>query len=83
VLRGTRTAVRLDADRASVPVHAGADTALRRPLAAAHGVTLATTRDSAAYAPSGLGFGASNLSAVLRRGGVAETVVVSRLGRVR
>ena len=83
VLRATRAAVRLDAAAAAVSVHVGADTALRRPLGSLHGVTLATTRDSMAYAPNGLGFGAANLSAVVRRGARAETVVVSRLGRVR
>jgi len=36
-----------------------------------------------AYAPNGLGYGASNLTLVLRRGERAETLVVSRLGRVR
>ena len=30
----------------------------------------------------GLGVGAANLSVILTRGGVADTVVVSRLGRV-
>ena len=83
VLRGTRAAVRLDGGAGAIAVHVGGDTALRRPLAEAYGVTLTSTRDSAAYAASGLGFGASNLSAVLTRGAAAETVVVSRLGRVR
>jgi len=36
-----------------------------------------------AYAPNGLGYGASNLTVVLRRGSAAETIFVSRLGRVR
>ena len=49
----------------------------------AHGVTLSATRDSMAYAPNGLGYGASNLSIIVRRGAVTDTVVVSRLGRVR
>ena len=48
-----------------------------------YGVTIATNRDSAVYDARGLGYGVSNLSLVMRRGAVAETLVVSRLGRVR
>jgi Tfp pilus assembly protein FimT len=48
-----------------------------------YGVSLATNRDSAVYDGRGFGYGVSNLSLVLRRGAVAETLVVSRLGRVR
>jgi hypothetical protein len=66
-----------------VTVRAGADTILRRRLGAVHGVTLSATRDSMAYAPSGMGYGAGNLRLVLRRRAAAETVFVSRLGRVR
>jgi hypothetical protein len=56
---------------------------LARPLRDVYGVRLAANRDSMAYDGRGLGVGAANLSIVVRRGAVAETVVVSRLGRVR
>jgi type II secretory pathway pseudopilin PulG len=48
-----------------------------------YGVTLAANRDSAVYDARGFGYGVSNLSLVMRRGAVADTLVVSRLGRVR
>ena len=54
-----------------------------RRLGSSHGVSLSSSRDSMAYAPNGLGHGASNLTVVLRRGSAAETLFVSRLGRVR
>jgi prepilin-type N-terminal cleavage/methylation domain-containing protein len=83
VLRAERAAVRIDAPRGVVLVHLGADTVLRRPLGALYGVRLEATRESTAYAPSGLGWGGANLRVLVRRGAAAETVVVSRLGRVR
>jgi len=36
-----------------------------------------------AYAASGLGYGASNLRVIVRRGASADTITVSRLGRVK
>jgi Tfp pilus assembly protein FimT len=81
--RATRTAIAIDTTSASLTVRSYTDTITRRQLGASHGVSMSATRDSMAYAPNGLGYGASNLSLVLRRGGAAETVFVSRLGRVR
>jgi hypothetical protein len=52
-------------------------------VGALYGVRLEPSRDSMAYAPSGLGWGGANLRVVVRRGAAADTVVVSRLGRVR
>lgn len=82
VATGRRTAVRFHAAQARVVVHAGADT-----IAAAHfqgsGLTLQATRDSLSYAPSGLGVGAANLRLIIARGPHADTVTVSRLGRVQ
>lgn len=52
-------------------------------LTAHRSVSVQATRDSLAYDSRGLGIGAANLSIVLTRGVVAETLVVSRLGRLR
>jgi type II secretory pathway pseudopilin PulG len=82
VATGRRTAVRLHPRDGAVVVHAGADTLDVRRLGAVYGVTLTATRDSMAYAPSALGWGAANLSARLSRHRAADTVTVSRLGRV-
>lgn len=81
--RAARTAVVVDTSGGTLVVRSFADTIARRRLGASHGVALAATRDSMAYAPNGLGYGASNLSLILRRGAAAETILVSRLGRVR
>lgn len=83
VAGATPVAVRLDEAQGAATVLAGTDTLRRSTLAAAYGITLTATRESTAFAPSGLGTGAANLSAVLRRGATAETLFVSRLGRVR
>lgn len=81
--RGERAAVHVDVASGTVTVAAGADTLDVHHLHAVFGVTLAATRDSIAWAPSGLGYGAANASFVLSRGSAAETISVSRAGRVR
>ncbi len=81
--RSSRTAITFDTAGATLTVRSFSDTIARRNLASSHGVTLSASRDSMAYAPNGLGYGASNLTIVLRRGAAAETIFVSRLGRVR
>ena len=83
ISRSSRTAITFDTAGGAVTVRSFSDTIARRRLASSHGVTLTASRDSMAYAPNGLGYGASNLTVVLRRGAAAETIVVSRLGRVR
>ncbi len=80
---GVRTAVRVARSDAEIAVHVAADTITRVKLGRLYGVTLDATRDSLAYQPSGLGYGAANLSIVLERGRVRDTIAVSRLGRVR
>ena len=76
-------AVELDAATASITVHSATDTIERHELGSVLGVAIQATRDSTAYGADGLGVGAANLTAILSRGAAAETVVVSRLGRVR
>ena len=83
ISRAARTAVLIDQTAASIVVQSFADTVTHRRLRDVHGVSITASRDSMAYAPNGLGYGASNLTLILRRGAAAETVVVSRLGRVR
>lgn len=81
--RATRTAVHLDSTLGTVLIVAGIDTLERRPLREVHGVEFSTTRDSIAFASSGLGYGAANTQIILRRGAAADTIAVSRLGRAR
>jgi len=83
VRRATVTAISFDTVAAIITVFSGPDTIERRSLRAAHGVRLAASRDSIAYSPSGMGYGAANTSLVVSRGAAAETLTVSRLGRVR
>ncbi|HEX7940069.1 MAG TPA: GspH/FimT family pseudopilin [Gemmatimonadaceae bacterium] len=64
-------------------VRRGSDVLFSRNIAFAHGVEITQTRDSIAFGPMGLGYGAANLSIIVRRRAAAETVFVSRLGRVR
>lgn len=83
IASGVRTAVQVEPAIAQLVAYAGTDTVSIRPIGQLHGVTLLSSRDSMAYSPSGLGYGASNLSIVLVRRNSADTVTVSRLGRVR
>ncbi len=81
--RALAATVRFDTATATILVMSGRDTLERRPLGEVHGVRLASTRDSIALAPSGLGYGAANTQVVIRRNAAADTIAVSRLGRAR
>ena len=83
VHRGRRTSVLIDTAGASMLVLVGTDTAHRRTLGRAHGVRLEATRDSISFHPTGIGYGGANLTLRITRGRAADTVFVSRLGRVR
>ncbi|HEY9514050.1 MAG TPA: hypothetical protein VIQ74_00115 [Gemmatimonadaceae bacterium] len=83
MLRSTGAALVLDPERASATVVAGPDTLLARGLGTELGVRLAATRDTVRYAPSGRAWGASNTTLIVQRGRAADTLWVSRLGRVR
>src|SRR5687768_4681316 len=76
-------AVHVDSETGTLQVRRGSETILSRGIGHAHGVQIASTRDSMTYDSRGLGRGAANLSIVIRRRSAAETVFVSRLGRVR
>lgn len=83
VAQATHVAVLFDSVRSTVVVVAGSDTLVLRSLGEIHGIELHSNRDSTVYGPMGLGYGAANQSIVVRRGAAADTVVISRLGRVR
>jgi len=79
---GSRVAVRIDEAQRRIVVHRGSDTLARADYAERR-IALESTRDSMAYGPDALGVGAANLRLVLERGGKADTLTVSRLGRVQ
>jgi prepilin-type N-terminal cleavage/methylation domain-containing protein len=83
IVRGATTALGVDRPPGFITVTAAGEMLLQRNLEGAYGVTLSSTRDSTAYSALGHGFGAANLSLVIARGAVAETIFVSREGRVR
>ena len=79
----TPASVRIDTAAAALELSMRGVVLSRAALGHAHGVALSTTRDSLTYDVRGLGYGAANLTMVARRGAAAESLVVSRLGRVR
>lgn len=79
----TIVAVQVDTTAATISLRTRDRQFARSQLGAIHGVALSTSRDSIAFDARGLGFGAANLTLVVKRGKSADTVVVSRLGRVR
>jgi len=75
--------VRIDTARDELALRSRGRSLAVHALGHAHGVALTASRDSLAFDARGLGYGASNLTLIARRGRAAETLVVSRLGRVR
>lgn len=83
ILRSAIAALGVDQPPGFITVTVAGETLVQRNLEESYGVTLSSTRDSTAYSPLGHGVGAANLSLVIARGSVAETIFVSREGRVR
>jgi prepilin-type N-terminal cleavage/methylation domain-containing protein len=81
--QATRATVAIDVSSGTLYLIANGDTLRTRPLASLHGVTLWASRAASVYAPTGAAIGGSNLTLVVARGVAAETLWVSRLGRVR
>ncbi len=83
IARSAYVRVIVDEATAAMRVEGDLDTVLVRRVGADHRVTLRATRDTITYAPSGLGHGLANTTIVVTSGARAETVTVSRLGRLR
>ncbi len=77
-----RTAVKIDASMNTLTVVSGPDT-IRTLRLAEYGVQLRTTRDSIAFGPTGIGWGAATATLTLTRGRASAALAVSRLGRIR
>jgi prepilin-type N-terminal cleavage/methylation domain-containing protein len=55
----------------------------RTPGPASRGVTMEVSNPVVIFGPTGMGWGISNTKIVLRRGSQAETITLSRVGRVK
>lgn len=61
----------------------GGETLFERDVLRGRGVRVAASRESVTFAPGGLGWGAANTTVIVSRGTRSDTIVLSRLGRVR
>ena len=83
ITRSELVTVQIDTARGSISLLAGADIIRARGFVDTHGVTLAANRASFTYSPIGIGYGAGNMTLIVRRNARVDSVFVSRLGRVR
>ena len=83
IARSAQSTVEIDPVAQSISVSVGSDTVRKRDIGATHDVRLSSSRARMSYAATGMGYGAANLSVVVRRNEAVDTVFVSRLGRVR
>ncbi|MDP9205815.1 MAG: type II secretion system GspH family protein [Gemmatimonadota bacterium] len=83
IARAAQSSLEIDPARSVILVRVGGDTVQKRDLEESEGVTLRTTRTIVTYSPTGIGYGAGNLTLIVARKLSADTIYVSRLGRVR
>ena len=81
--RGAYASFVADPRTGRVRVVSGGETLFERDVLHARGVRLEASRESITFSPSGLGWGAANTTVIVSRGARADTIVMSRLGRVR
>jgi Tfp pilus assembly protein FimT len=83
IARSAQSAVEIDTAARRIYVRVGEDTVRTRDVGAEHDIQLSASRVRMSYSATGLGYGAANLSVVVRRNSAVDTVFVSRLGRLR
>lgn len=83
ISRSAPSAVDIDTAGDIIRVSVGGETVRTRSIGLDHDVRIGATRLHMSYSPTGMGYGASNLSVFVRRSSAADTVFVSRLGRLR
>ncbi|HWG53072.1 MAG TPA: GspH/FimT family pseudopilin [Gemmatimonadaceae bacterium] len=83
LLRSATTSVVFDPGRRMAFTMVEGDTVMTTLPGADLAVALSGTRDTIRYSPDGRGYGATNSSVIVTRGAAADTIYVSRLGRVR
>ena len=85
VLHATRARLTISADTLRIDRLEGAgwEPWWRRPGPASHGVLLQVSNPIVVFGPNGMAWGASNTTIIVRRGSQAETITVSRVGRVK
>ena len=83
ISRGQQVTLDIDIGARTISIRAGPELIRTREVGLAHGVTLTTNRTLITYSPIGVGYGASNFSLIVSRNRAVDTIVVSRLGRVR
>ena len=83
VAQHTPVSLRIDTTAAALDLVARGTSFGRIALGNGNNVSLSTNRDSITFDVRGLGYGAANLTLVARRGASSDTLVISRLGRVR
>jgi prepilin-type N-terminal cleavage/methylation domain-containing protein len=83
IARSKPVVVAIDTSASTLTVYTGSDTLRQRNEGALHGIHFAASRLTTTYAPTGLGVGTANLTLLITKHNATDTVIISRLGRVR